>query len=122
VAGVVALVVALAAGFLIGRSVGGGEEAPTAGAVRGGGCRKALSLSLQVVELQKQAIANRTQIAQAVALEDGGQVRELTSAFEALAPAIQEAETQLAAAAEKCGSRAGGGKGKRRGGKGRGGG
>jgi hypothetical protein len=81
-----------------------------------------LSLSLQVVELQKQVIANRTEIAQAVAIEDGGQVRELTSAFEALAPAIQEAETRLTAAAEKCGSGAGGGKGKRRGAKGKGGG
>ena len=120
VAGLVALVVALGAGFLVGRSVGGDEEASTAGAGRGGGCRKALSLSLQVVELQKQVIANRTEIAQAVAIEDGGQVRELTSAFEALAPAIQEAETQLTAAAEKCGSGAGGGKGKRRGAKGKG--
>jgi hypothetical protein len=114
---VVALVVALGAGFLIGRAVGGDEEAPSeaAGAGRGGGCRKAVSLSLQVVELQKQAITNRTQVAQAVALDDEGQVRELNSAFEALAPAIQEAETQLGAAVEKCRSGAGSGKGKRRG-------
>jgi hypothetical protein len=118
VAGVVALALALGAGFLIGRSFGGDDEARTGGveAGRGGGCRKALSLSLQVVELQKQAITNRTQVAQAVALDDEGQIRELNSAFEALAPAIQEAETQLGAAVEKCQSGAGRGKGKRRGG------
>lgn len=115
VAGVVALVLALGAGFLIGRALGG-DEAPAETAAAGrGGCGKALTLSLQMVELQKQALVNRTQAAQAAALGDEGQVRELNSGLDALAPTIQRTEAELAEAVEKCRSGRGGrGKGKRR--------
>lgn len=119
-AAAVALVVALVAGFLIGRAVGGdgGTEAEGGGAARGGGCRKALSLSLQVVELQRQALVNRTEAAQAVVLEDQGRVRELNSALEPLGAALQQAEGELGTAVEKCRSgRGGGGKRDRRQGK-----
>ncbi len=122
VAAVIALVVALVAGFLIGRSVGGdGEPAGEAAARRGGRCGKALTLSLQLIELQKVALANRTQLAQAIALEDEGQVAEVTSTFEELAPALQEAEAGLGAAIEKCRDRRDkAGKGERGGGGGQG--
>lgn len=110
VAAAVALVVALVAGFLIGRAVGGDDdtEAEGGGTARGGGCRKALSLSLQVVELQQQALVNRTEAAQAVALEDQGRVRELNSALEPLGAALQQAEGELGTAVEKCRSGRGG--------------
>jgi hypothetical protein len=124
VAAVVALAIALVAGFLLGRSFGGGDE--TEGAAAGGrGCRKALTFSLELVELQRQALANRTEAAQAVVLGDEDQVRELGSALEALGPAIQEAEGRLAVESEKCltgtGGRGKGGKDRRGANRGKGG-
>ena len=118
-AAVVALAVAVVVGFLLGRSFGGGdEEATDAAASRGrGGCSKALTISLQVVELQQQALANRTQAAQAVVIGDEAQVRELNSVLETLGPAIQEAQAKLEGAVAKCRS---GGEGKGKGGKGKG--
>ena len=116
VAAGVALVIALGGGFLIGRAVGGGGEPSEATAARGGRCGRALALSLQLVELQKQAVTNRAQVAQAFALDDEGKVRELNTLYEALAPAIQESEAKLGTAVEKCHSRRGRGKGDRGGG------
>ena len=119
VAGIVALVVALVVGFLLGRSLRGGDDETTDGAAaRGrGGCGKALTLSLQVMELQEQALANRTQAAQAVAIGDEAQLTELNGALETLGPAIQDARAQLDEAVAKCRSGRGG---KGRGGKGEG--
>ena len=116
VAAVLALAIALVVGFLLGRSFGGGDE--TEGASAGGrGCRKALASSLELVELQKQALVNRTEAAQALVLGDDDQVRELATALETLTPAIQQAEGQLVAESEKClsgeGGRGKGGKGRR---------
>jgi hypothetical protein len=103
VAAAVALLVALGAGFLIGRAVGGADgPAEEGSAARGGACRKALSLSLQVVELQKQALANRTEAAQALVLEEEARVGQLNEALEPLAAALQQAEGQLVPAAERC--------------------
>ena len=122
VAAAIALVIALVAGFLIGRSVGGDGEPAGEAAARGGGrCGKALTLSQQLIELQKLAVTNRTQLAQAIALEDEGQVAELTSAFEELAPALQEAEAGVGAAIERCRNRRGKGEKGERGGAGKGG-
>lgn len=117
VAAIVALAVALVVGILIGRSLGGGDEAAEGAASGGrGGCGKALSLSLQVLELQEQALANRTQAAQAVAIGDEGQVQELNTVLESLGPAIQAAQAELGTAVEKCrsgrGGRGKGGQGK----------
>ena len=103
VAGIVALVIALAVGFFIGRSVGGDDQGTAEGAEsRGRGCGKALALSLQVLELQDQALEIRTQSVEAVAAGDEGRLLELNSTLETLAPAIQEARTQLDEAVEKC--------------------
>lgn len=113
VAAVVGLVLAVLVGFLIGRTVGGDEATPV-GAERGGrrGCERALALAIQVVEVQRQALANRTQFAEALAVDDESQVQELNAALEPLSIALRDAEGQLGPAVERCqagGSRAGGG-------------
>jgi hypothetical protein len=113
----VGLVLALLVGFLIGRAMGGDEATP-AGGERGGrrGCERALALAIQVVEIQRQALANRTQFAEALAVDDESQVQELNAALEPLSIALRDAEGQLGPAVERCqagGGRAkGGGKGK----------
>ena len=120
IAAIVLLALAFVAGFFIGRALEGDEasEATPEAVGRRGACGKALTLSLQLGELQQQALANRTQAAQALAVGDEAQVQELNAALEPLAPALQGAQTQLDAAVEKCRSGGGGGKGK---GKGKGG-
>lgn len=109
----VALAVALGLGFFIGRATEGGDEISPAAAKGGrrGACGRALTLSLQVGELQKQALVNRTEATEALALDDEVEFQELGAGLEAISAAIQEAETQLASAVERCGS-GGGGKGK----------
>ncbi len=119
VAAVGGLMLALLAGFFIGRSVGGGDE-PTAPAATGrrAVCERALTLSLQVSALQQQALENRTLALQAVALADESQVEDLTAGLAAISTAIEETQAQLTPAVERC--RSGGGKGGkgRRGGQG----
>lgn len=113
IAGVVALVLVFVLGFFIGHAWDGdGETQATAtGGGRRAACQRALTISLQVSELQRQALANRTQAAQALAVGDEAQVQELNAALEPVATAIQEAEAQVAPAAERCKSGGGGGKG-----------
>lgn len=110
----VALVAALGLGFFIGRATGGGDEISPAAAKSGrrGDCGRALTLSLQVGELQKQALVNRTEATQALALGDEVKFQELGAGLEAISAAIQEAESQLASAVERCRSGGGGKKGK----------
>jgi hypothetical protein len=121
IAAVLLLALAFVAGFFIGRALEGDEasEATPAAIGRRGACGKALTLSLQLGELQQQALANRTQAAQAIAVGDEAQVQELNAALEPLAPALQQTQTELDAAVDKCRSGGGGkGKGKGKGGKG----
>jgi hypothetical protein len=115
IAAIVGLALAVLAGFLIGRSVGGGET--TAAPERAGrraACERALTLSLQVSALQDQAIANRTQALQALVLGDEGQVQELADGLTAVTAAIEGTRSQLTPAVERCrsGGAGGGGKGK----------
>jgi hypothetical protein len=120
---VVVLAVALVAGFLIGRATGGDEETSATSGKPGrrAVCEAALTLSLQVAELQRQALVNRTEAAQALAVGDDGRVQELNSELETISSAITEAEARLTPAVERCRGGAGGkGKGGGKGGKGKG--
>jgi hypothetical protein len=121
IAAVVALVIVFVLGFFIGHAWDGDGQSPTsaAGGSRRAACERAVALSLQVSELQRQALANRTETAQAVAIGDESKVQELNAGLEPLAAAIQDTEAQLAPAVERCQSGGGGAKG---GGKGKGGG
>jgi hypothetical protein len=107
-------------GFLIGQAIGGDDDEPAAVAAAGrrGACTRALTLTLDVIQLQRQAIVNRTTATQAIALGDDGRVEELNLELAQLSPVIQEAESKVTAAVERCRGGAGGGGGKgNRGGK-----
>jgi hypothetical protein len=119
IAAVVALAIVFVLGLFIGRASNGeGDAQPAAEGGRRAACERALALSLQVSDLQRQALANRTQAAQALAVGDEAQVQELNSALEPVAAAIQDSEAQLTPAVERCQTGGGGAKG---GGKGKGG-
>ena len=121
IAAIIALAVAVLAGFLVGRSVGGDEPAaiPEQGGRRAA-CERALTLALQVSALQDQAIANRTQALEALVLGDEGLVQELGGGLAAITAAIDETRSELTPAVERC-RKGGGGRGKARGGGGKGG-
>jgi hypothetical protein len=119
----VGLILALLIGFLVGRSLGGDDVgAAPQKAGRRAACERALTLALQVSALQEQAIANRNQALEAIALEDEGKIQELAGGLSAITAATGETRAQLAPAVERCRSGGGGGGGKRRGGNDQGGG
>ena len=109
-------------GFVAGNAGEGDPAAPApqekAGA--GGRCRKAMTASTELIELQRQALANRTEFTQAALTGDEGAMATLNQELEPLSAQVQEAQSRVNEALEKCRSR-GGGKGKG-GGKGDGGG
>ena len=114
IAAIVALALAVLAGFLIGRSVGGEDAAVTPEkAGRRAACERALTLALQVSALQDQAIANRSQALEALVAGDAGLVDELGGGLTAITAAIEETRSQLTPAVERCRS-GGGGRGKNR--------
>ena len=121
IAAIVALALAVLAGFLIGRSVGGKEAAVSPQkAGRRAACERALTLALQVSALQDQAIANRTQALEALVVGDEGLVQELGGGLTAITAAIEETRSDLTPAVERCRSGGGGrGKDRREGGKGK---
>ena len=111
-------------GYLAGRATAPEPPAPAQQEVaRGGGgaaCRRALDLSLQVNELQRQALANRTQFTQAALSGDQEAMATLNEALGPISQQLQQAQGRLGETVVKCRSRqAAGGKGK---GKGKGGG
>ena len=109
--GVAILVAAFALGFFAGNA---GDDAPETAALEeqaGGRCRRASTLATQVIDLQRQALANRTEFTQAALTGDEGEMATLNQELEPLSSQIQEAEAQMNEALEKC-RRRGGGKGK----------
>ncbi|MDQ4005736.1 MAG: hypothetical protein M3135_05475 [Actinomycetota bacterium] len=116
--GIAILVAAFALGYFAGDS---GDEPQQTAAVEdqsgGGRCRKASTLATEVIELQRQALTNRTEFTQAALTGDEQRMATLNQELEPLSAQIQEAQTQMNEALEKC-RRRGGGKGK--GGKGEG--
>ncbi|MGH2710714.1 MAG: hypothetical protein ACRDH9_05870 [Actinomycetota bacterium] len=112
VAAMVVVLVSLFGGFLIGRATGDGDES-AAPAVTGrrSACARALSLSQQVIELQRQALANRTEATRSIALGDESRLQELNTELQALSTAIQEGQAKVTAGTERCRSGGGGGKG-----------
>jgi hypothetical protein len=122
---VVALVILLVGalvGFLIGRS-GSDEVAPVrerveqdGGGGGGGGqgegraarrerrqaCRQAFDLSGQLIELQRQALANQVALTEAVIAEDAERIGTLTAAGEALQAQTAQIEGQLGEATARC--------------------
>ena len=112
IAAVVVVLVSLLVGFFVGRATSGGDEAAVPAATGGrSACARALTLGQQLVELQRQALANRTEASQVLALGDEGRLQELNTELEALSVAIQEGESKFATGAERCRSGGGGGKG-----------
>ena len=111
--GVAILVAAFALGFFAGNA---GDDAPQTAAQQdegggGGRCWKASTLATQVIDLQRQALANRTEFTQAALTGDEEQMAALNQELEPLSAQVQEAEAQMNEALEKC-RRRGGGKGK----------
>jgi hypothetical protein len=122
---VVALVILLVGGlvgFLIGRS-GGDEAAPTEERVEQGGgggggggqgaggparrerrraCRQTIDLGGQLIELQRQALANQVALTEAVIAEDAERIGTLTTTGEALQAQVAQVEEQLGQATARC--------------------
>jgi hypothetical protein len=108
------------AGFYMGREdepVRGSQgkeasEAPgKAGKEKGGGkarrerrqaCRTALDLSLQLVDLQRGALAEQAELAAAVAAEDVGRIDALRESLEAVSAQTTEVQAQLDQAVSTC--------------------
>lgn len=121
---VVVALIALAAVFLAGYYVGRGDEPE--GRQRGRGaaeapgqngrekankqarrerrvaCRTALDLSLELIDLQRGALAERLQLAAAVAAEDVGQIDALRASLEAISAQSAEVQAQLDQAVATC--------------------
>lgn len=122
VAAVVILGLGFVLGFLVGRAGtedappveerveqdgGGGEQGQGGGGraarrERRAACRQAIDLGGQLVELQRQALANQVALTEAVIAEDAERIGTLTAAGEALQTQIGQAEGQLAEAVERC--------------------
>jgi uncharacterized membrane protein YgcG len=112
IAAVVVVLLSLLIGFFVGRATSDGDDAALPAATgRRSACARALTLAQQVVELQRQALANRTEASQVIALGDEGRLQELNTELEALSAAIQEGESRVAEGAERCRGGGGGGKG-----------
>jgi hypothetical protein len=114
-------VAAFALGYFAGNA---GDDAPQTATVEdqaggGGRCGRASTLAQDLIELQRQALANRTEFTRAALTGDEGQLVSLNEELEPLSAQMQETEAQMNEALEKC-RRRGGGKGKD--GKGEGGG
>jgi hypothetical protein len=110
--GIAILVAAFALGFFAGNAGDAPQQAATSQDEAGGGrCRRASTLAAQVIELQRQALANRTEFTQAALTGDEEQMAALNQALEPLSAQVQQAEAQMNEALEKC-RRRGGGKGK----------
>lgn len=124
---IVAAVVVLAVGFLLGFLVGraGTDEAPPAeerveqGGGGGGGqgeggagraarrerreaCRQARDLGAQLIALQQQALANQVSLTEAVIAEDAERIGALTATGEGLQAQIAQVQEQLTQASEGC--------------------
>ena len=111
-------------GFLAGRSLGGGgDEAAPATEAAGGraeaACGRAVSAALGMIEVQRAALANRTEFTEAAVTGDEGRMDELNEALRPLAEQVQQLEGRVTTAAAACeaGGRKGGkgGKGGKRG-------
>jgi hypothetical protein len=122
VVAVVILAVGLLLGFLVGRA--GTADAPPAGERveqddgggeegQGGGgraarrerrmaCRQAIDLGGQLIELQRQALANQVALTEAVIAEDAERIGALTSAGEQLQAQIGQVQGQLDQTAQRC--------------------
>lgn len=108
--GVAIVVGVFALGYFVGNA---GEDEPQPAAVSedgGGKCGKALAAASDLVELQRQALANRTEFTQAALTGDEGAMADLNEALVPLSTQIEEAQTRMNEALDKCRQR-GGGKG-----------
>jgi hypothetical protein len=123
---IVAAVVILALGFLLGFLVGraGTDDTPPAEerVEQGGGqgeeeqagggraarrerrmaCRQAIDLGGQLIELQRQALANQVALTEAVIAEDAERIGALTATGEQLQTQIGQVQGQLDQAAQRC--------------------
>jgi hypothetical protein len=122
VVGAVVLVLVFVLGFFVGRG-----QAPEPGAGRdrteqagqqgqgGGGkggkagrkarrvaCRRAVDRAVQLIELQRQAIATQVALTEAIVAEDPEQVEALSTAGEQLQAQIAEAQPALDQAVQRC--------------------
>jgi hypothetical protein len=122
VAGVVILAVGFLLGFLVGRAGtddappaeerveqdGGGGEEGQGGAGRAArrarrmACRQAIDLGGQLVALQQQAMANQVALTEAVIAEDAERIGALTAAGEQFQAQIGQVQGQLDQAVQRC--------------------
>jgi hypothetical protein len=65
-------------------------------------CRTALDLSLQLIDLQRGALAEETQLAAAVAAEDVGRIDALRESLEAITAQASGVQAQLDQAVATC--------------------
>jgi hypothetical protein len=65
-------------------------------------CRTALDLSLQLVDLQRGALAEQTELAAAVVAEDVGTIDALRQSLEAISAETTEIQAQLDQAVATC--------------------
>ena len=112
---ILALAAAFGIGFFAGNAGDTGDEPVTASLQdrQGGGgvCRRASALATDLVELQRQGLANRTEFTQAALSGDEGRMVTLNQELQPLSAEIEEAQAQMDAALERCARRGGKGKG-----------
>jgi hypothetical protein len=65
-------------------------------------CRQAIDLGGQLIELQRQALANQVALTEAVIAEDAERIGALTSAGEQLQAQIGQVQGQLDQTAQRC--------------------
>jgi hypothetical protein len=65
-------------------------------------CRQAIDLGGQLIELQRQALANQVALTEAVIAEDAERIGALTAAGEQLQAQIGQVQGQLDQAAQRC--------------------
>ncbi|MGH9169041.1 MAG: hypothetical protein ACRD02_14560 [Acidimicrobiia bacterium] len=120
VAAVVVLLVGFVPGYFLGRSTAPDQAPPPeqvepgdgGGGGQGGGgnaarrqrraCRRAVDLGAQLIELQRQTLANQTALTEAVIAEDAERIEVLIAAGEQLQGQMAGVQGQLDQASQRC--------------------
>lgn len=111
VAGILALVLAFVAGYLVGR--GGAEPAPAeqanavedgATTVRKRACVKAVAAGRRAQKVQARALANRAALAEATARGDEEVIARLNAELSTLGDRFEKVEARFEKLAERCGA------------------
>jgi hypothetical protein len=99
--GLLVLAAAFVVGFVVGRA-GGGATSPEGQKQGQGACRRSANLATTLVDLHRQALANRMQFAEAVAREDRDRMDDLDADLETLSSRGERIQERADRVLDRC--------------------